>query len=86
MVRCGFETYSTYHKKICCREGHKEMARHFCFGFTLLCTFDGAKVEHMDDGDRESNKPCKEYDEKNADAANNPSDDDDELADRFKDS
>jgi len=63
------------------------MVRQFCRRWnTLLCIFDGAREEHVEDGDREGDKPCEEYDEKDADAANDPSDDDNKLADCFEDS
>jgi hypothetical protein len=80
------ETNSTCHEKIGCREGLEEMVRQLCRGNALLCIFGGAREEHVEDGDREGDKPCKEYNEKDADAADDPSDDDNELADRFEDS
>lgn len=82
------EAKSTCHEKIGCREDLEEMARELCRGNALciLCIFDGAREEHVEDGDREGDKPCKEYYEKDADAADDPSDDDNEMADRFEDS
>lgn len=78
------EANSTCHEKIGCREGLEEIVREFCGVIALI--FDGAREEHVEDGDREGDKPCKEYDEKDADAADDPSDDDNEMADRFEDS
>lgn len=62
------------------------MIRQACLRNAILCTFDGAVEEYVVDGDREGNKPCEKYDEKDADATDDPSNDDNELANRFEDS
>lgn len=75
---------STCHEKIGCREGIKEVCWHLYLATACLCIFDGARVEHVEDGDCEGGKPRKEYDEKGTDAADDPTDNDNEMADRFE--
>jgi len=78
---------TTYHEKIGCRERFKEMGRKLLSRpiTALHFVFAGARENYMEYGDREGDKPCKEHDEKDADAADDPRDDDNELADRYED-